>query len=46
MFTISNKNSMPIIFLVMIGRLFATEWVDLGAPDPSEPGASPAPWPS
>ena len=37
MFTISNKNSMPIIFLVMIGHLFASEWVDLGAPDPSEP---------
>ena len=37
MFTISNKKSMMIISFVMIGHLFASDWVDLGAPDPSEP---------
>ena len=37
MFATSNKKSMMIISLVMIGHLFASEWVDLGAPDPLEP---------
>ena len=37
MFATSNKKSMMIISLVMIGHLFASDWVDLGAPDPLEP---------
>ena len=37
MFTIPKKKSLLIIFVMMVNYSFASEWVDLGAPEPLEP---------
>ena len=37
MFTTFKKKSLLIIFVTMVNYAFASGWVDLGTPDPSEP---------